>query len=63
MPEAERGEEILRLTGLRKSYNVGLPTEVEVLHGLNLEVPDGDFVWIFRRAGICNGYCDDGERA
>ena len=27
---------MLRLEALRKSYNVGLPTELEVLHGIDL---------------------------
>ena len=28
----DAAQEVLRLEGLRKSYNVGKPTEVEVLH-------------------------------
>ena len=37
-------EEILRLEQVRKAYNVGLPTETEVLHGIDLEVDRGEFV-------------------
>ncbi len=32
----QTAQEVLRLAGLRKSYNVGQPTEMEVLHGLDL---------------------------
>ncbi len=35
--------EVLRLEGLRKSYNVGRPNEVEVLHGLDLRLDSADF--------------------
>lgn len=34
---------VLRLQDLRKCYNVGLPTEVEVLHGLNMALSAHDF--------------------
>jgi lipoprotein-releasing system ATP-binding protein len=47
----ERGEEVLRLTGLRKSYNVGLPTEVEVLHGLDLSIRRHDFAALIGPSG------------
>ncbi|RZA12830.1 MAG: ABC transporter ATP-binding protein, partial [Lysobacteraceae bacterium] len=33
MSEHDGGQEVLRLQGLKKSYNTGKPTEVEVLHG------------------------------
>src|SRR5690606_27209846 len=44
-------EEVLRLTGLRKSYNVGLPTEVEVLHGLDLTIRRHDFAALIGPSG------------
>jgi lipoprotein-releasing system ATP-binding protein len=34
---------ILRLEGVRKSYNVGTPIEVEVLHGIDLHLDRADF--------------------
>jgi len=34
---------VLRLEDLRKCYNQGLPTEVEVLHGLNMTLTAHDF--------------------
>lgn len=51
MPEAEQSDEILRLAGLRKSYNVGLPTEVEVLHGLDLSIRRHDFAALIGPSG------------
>jgi len=50
MPERD-DEEVLRLTGLRKSYNVGLPTEVEVLHGLDLSIRRHDFAALIGPSG------------
>ncbi len=29
---------VLRLEGLRKSYNLGKPNEIEVLHGIDLAI-------------------------
>lgn len=34
---------VLKLDDLRKSYNLGLPTELEVLHGLNMTLHAHDF--------------------
>ncbi len=39
----DQQQEVLRLQGVKKSYNVGLPTEVEVLHGLDLRLQRNDF--------------------
>jgi len=35
---------VVRLVGIRKAYNVGLPVEVEVLHGIDLVIKRGEFV-------------------
>ena len=35
---------VVRLARIRKAYNVGTPVEVEVLHGIDLEVQRGEFV-------------------
>jgi lipoprotein-releasing system ATP-binding protein len=48
MPEAR---EILRLAGLRKSYNIGRPNEVEVLHGLDLRLDSTDFAALVGPSG------------
>jgi len=44
-------DEVLRLAGLRKSYNVGLPTELEVLHGLDLTLGRSDFASLVGPSG------------
>jgi lipoprotein-releasing system ATP-binding protein len=44
-------DEVLRLAGLRKSYNVGLPTELEVLHGLDLKLARSDFASLIGPSG------------
>ena len=44
-------DEVLRLEALRKSYNVGKPTEVEVLHGLDLRLQRNDFAALIGTSG------------
>jgi lipoprotein-releasing system ATP-binding protein len=44
-------QEVLRLQGLRKSYNVGMPTEVEVLHGIDLAIARRDFAALIGASG------------
>ena len=34
---------VLRLTDIRKSYNVGTAVEAEILHGVDLTVAAGEF--------------------
>ncbi len=48
---SESAQEVLRLHGLRKSYNVGLPTEVEVLHGLDMSLARSDFTALVGASG------------
>jgi lipoprotein-releasing system ATP-binding protein len=48
---SENGEEVLRLAGLRKSYNAGMPTETEVLHGLDLTIGRHDFASLIGPSG------------
>ena len=48
MPERR---EVLRLEGLRKSYNIGQPNEVEVLHGIDLRVDSADFAALVGPSG------------
>ncbi len=43
--------EVLRLEGLRKSYNIGQPNEVEVLHGIDLCVDSADFAALVGPSG------------
>ena len=47
---ADAGE-VLRLEGLRKSYNIGRPNEVEVLHGIDLRLDSADFAALVGPSG------------
>lgn len=42
---------VLRLEGVRKSYNVGLPNEVEVLHGIDFVQYQREFVALIGPSG------------
>lgn len=44
-------EEVLRLQGLRKSYNPGTPLEVEILHGLDLHLARGELAALVGPSG------------
>jgi lipoprotein-releasing system ATP-binding protein len=48
---SDGSEEVLRLAALKKSYNVGSPTEVEVLHGLDLTLRRRDFAALIGPSG------------
>jgi len=51
MSAHDSDEQVLRLEGIRKSYNVGKPTEVEVLHGLDLSLQRSDFAALVGASG------------
>ena len=42
---------VVQLTGVRKAYNVGLPIETEVLHGIDLTVRHGEFCAVMGPSG------------
>jgi lipoprotein-releasing system ATP-binding protein len=42
---------ILELVGVRKSYNLGSPVEVEVLHGIDLALEAGEFAALIGPSG------------
>ena len=43
--------EVLRLEQLRKSYNVGKPTETEILHGIDMSIGRHDFAALVGPSG------------
>ena len=45
------GDELIVLGGLHKSYNIGLPSEAEVLHGVSLRITRGEFVALMGPSG------------
>lgn len=44
-------QQVLKLEALRKSYNIGLPNEIEVLHGINLGIGRRDFAALIGPSG------------
>lgn len=44
-------EDALRLTGIRKSFNVGRPAEVEILHGVDITLERGAFCALIGPSG------------
>jgi len=42
---------LIELDGLRKSYNLGLPNETEVLHGLSFSIGRGEFAALIGPSG------------
>jgi lipoprotein-releasing system ATP-binding protein len=51
MPRDRPPPDVLRLSGVRKSYNIGLPSEVEVLHGIDLSLRVGEFAALIGPSG------------
>jgi lipoprotein-releasing system ATP-binding protein len=46
-----RADMLVSLQGVRKVYNAGLPSEVVVLHGLNLQLARGEFAALIGPSG------------
>ena len=42
---------LIAVSEVRKSYNIGLPSEAEVLHGLSLQIGRGEFVALIGPSG------------
>ena len=51
MPVTPRTAGLIALTGIRKSYNIGRPSEAEVLHGLDLQIAKGEFIALMGPSG------------
>ena len=45
------GENIIRLDGIIKRYFIGKPNELEILHGIDLTVKEGEFLSIVGESG------------
>jgi lipoprotein-releasing system ATP-binding protein len=45
------GAELVQISGLRKVYNQGEPNEIEVLHGLDLRIRQGEFAALIGPSG------------
>jgi lipoprotein-releasing system ATP-binding protein len=48
---SDTGDEVLRLASLCKSYDVGLPTETQVLHAIDLTIARHDFASLIGPSG------------
>ncbi len=45
------GDSIIKLNGIVKRFFIGQPNELEVLHGINLDVREGEFVSVVGESG------------
>ena len=45
------GRQLIRMRGIYKRFNVGLENELEILHGIDLDVSEGEFVSIVGASG------------
>ena len=50
-PIPHKSHEVLRLEALKKSYNIGQPNEIEVLHGIDLTINNDDFAALIGPSG------------
>ena len=51
MNTAQPKTSLLELSNIRKSYNIGLPNEAEILHDLSLQINTGEFVALIGPSG------------
>lgn len=42
---------LIKMEGIKKSFNIGKENELGILHGINLDVDDGDFVSVVGQSG------------
>ena len=48
---AERGESIIEMRNIVKTYFIGKPNQLEILHGIDLDVYQGEFLAIVGESG------------
>jgi lipoprotein-releasing system ATP-binding protein len=51
MTATDHSRALIDMGGVRKSYNLGLPSEAEVLHGVSLQVRRGEFIALIGPSG------------
>jgi lipoprotein-releasing system ATP-binding protein len=51
MSQPDASDALIELADVGKSYNIGLPSEAEVLHGLSLRVNRGEFIALIGPSG------------
>ena len=51
MSNTHASQPLIELSDIRKSYNIGLPNEAEVLHGLSFSIQPGEFVALIGPSG------------
>ena len=51
MADTPNRRELITLAGIKKSYNIGRPSEAEVLHGIDLQVTTGEFIALMGPSG------------
>ena len=51
MSQPDASAALIELSDVRKSYNIGLPSEAEILHGLSLRVNRGEFIALIGPSG------------
>ena len=51
MNNTQAKQPLIELSDIRKSYNLGLPNEAEVLHGLSFSIQPGEFVALIGPSG------------
>ena len=51
MAQEQVQEHVISLNGIVKRFYIGKPNELEILHGINLEVERGEFVSIVGESG------------
>ena len=47
----ETGRQLIRMRGIVKRFYIGQPNELEILHGIDLDVRQGEFVSIVGASG------------